>query len=316
MRITLLDKASLGPDTPISYLDALGEVEVYDSSTPEQVCERVCESDVIVINKIKINEAVLEKARNLKLICVFATGYDNIDLVAARKYNVAVCNVPGYSSQSVALQTVAMVTSLITHLTEYRKYVSSGQYTNSGVPNHLTPVFHELTGKKWGVIGYGGIGKTVANVAKALGADVLVNKRTPVDDALCVDLETLAAECDVISVHCPLTDQTRGMINKQLISKMKKSVIIVNEARGAVLNERDVAEAVLNGDIGGFGCDVYSVEPFGADHPYNLIKDLDNVILTPHSAWGAFESRARCMKIIVDNINSFNEGKTLNRVDI
>ena len=315
MKITVLDRASLGPDTPISPLQSVGEVECFESSTPEEVLYRVTESEILIINKVKITSAVLDAAKNLKLICIFATGYDNIDIESARNHGVAVCNVPGYSSESVALHTVALVTSLVTHLGEYTSYVRCGEYTDSGVPNRLVPVFHELYGKKWGVIGYGGIGKAVARIARAFGAEVLVNKRSPVEDANCVDIDTLAKECDVITVHCPLTSETRGMINKRLIGLMKPEVILVNEARGAVLNEEDVAAAVLSGRIAGFGCDVYSTEPFGKDHPYNSIMHLNNVLLTPHAAWGAYEARSRCMDIIVENIKSFYCGNTLNRVD-
>ena len=316
MLITLLDRASLGEDTPLGYLSEIGEVEIYDATKADEVCSRVACSEILIINKVKITKEVFEAAKKLKLICVFATGYDNIDLDEARAKNVAVCNVPGYSSPSVALQTVAMVTSLMTHLNEYRSYVKSGAYTSSGVPNCLVPVYHELAGKTWGIIGYGGIGKAVARVANAFDANVIVNKRNPVNDIRCVDLDTLASESDIITIHCPLTDLTRGMINARLIDLMKPSVILINEARGAVLNENDVADAVLSGKISGFGCDVYGVEPFTSDHPYNKIKDLDNVILTPHCAWGAYESRERCMNIIIDNIKSFLNSETLNRVDI
>jgi len=316
MKIIILDRAALGADTPVESLSALGDLEIYESSTPEETLCRVQNAEVLILNKVKITANVLESAKKLKLICVFATGYDNIDVKRAAELGVAVCNVPGYSSTSVALHTVALVTSLATHLTEYSRFVRTGEYTASGVPNKLVPVYHELAGKNWGVIGYGGIGKAVARIAEAFGANVLVNKRTYVSGVNVVDLETLARESDVISIHCPLTDRTRGIINRELISKMKRDIIIVNEARGAVVNERDIADAIKEEKIGAFGCDVYSVEPFGSDHPFNEIMDRDNVILTPHCAWGAYESRARCMSIIVDNIKSFYEGKMLNRVDI
>ena len=222
---------------------------------------------------------------------------------------------PGYSSESVALFTAAKVTALYTHLLEYRNFVNNGEYTAAGVPNRLVPVYHELYGKTWGIVGYGGIGKAVARIAKGLGARVLVNKRTPVDDAECVDIETLCRESDIITLHCPLNDGTRGLISKKMISLMKPSVIIVNEARGAVVVESDIRDAVLENRIAGYGCDVYSTEPFPGDHPYNDIMKLDNVILTPHAAWGAYEARERCLNVIIDNIRSFIDGKHLNRVD-
>lgn len=315
MRIVILDRASLGADTPIDKLRELGELSVYESSTPDEVLERVQDAEVIIINKIKVTKAVFDAARSLKLVCVFATGYDNIDIQAAKEHGVGVCNVPGYSSESVALFTAAKVAALYTHLLEYRNFVNSGEYTASGVPNRLVPVYHELYGKTWGIVGYGGIGKAVARIAKGLGARVLVNKRTPVEDAECVDVETLCKESDIITLHCPLNDGTRGLISKEKISLMKPSVIIVNEARGAVVVESDIRDAVLAGKIAGYGCDVYSSEPFSKDHPYSDIMKLDNVILTPHAAWGAYEARERCLNIIIENINSFIAGEFLNIVD-
>lgn len=317
MKITVLDKASLGTDTPFEFLGSLGDIEMFDATPPELLAERAGNSDVIIINKIKITREVLLAAKErLKLICVFATGYDNVDTVTAKELGIAVCNVPAYSTQSVALYTMSTTLALVTHLNEYRGYVNSGEYTKSGVPNKLTPVYHELDGMVWGIVGLGNIGKEVARLATAFGAKIIACKRTPVDFCECVSLDELCERSDIITLHCPLNDGTREIINAERIGRMKDGVIIVNEARGAVLNENDVANAVLSGKIGGFGCDVYSTEPFGSDHVYNKIKHLDNIILTPHAAWGSYESRTRCIKIIVNNIRSFMSGEKLNRVDI
>ena len=316
MKITILDKASLGEDTPFDSLRAIGELTIYERTAPEQVAKRAAESDVIIINKVKITREVLFAAKErLRLVCVFATGFDNVDTKAAREYGIAVCNVPGYSTESVALYTAATVLSLVTHLTEYSSYVKDGSYTKSGVPNKLIPVYHEIGGKTWGIIGLGNIGKAVARIAKALGANIIAHKRTPVDDYECVGLDELVKTSDIITVHCPLNEETKEMINAERIAMMKDGVIIVNEARGAIVNESDIRDAVLSGKIGGFGCDVYSKEPFDEDHPYNEIMHLDNVILTPHAAWGSFESRVRCVEIIASNIKCFYEGKIQNRVD-
>ncbi len=315
MKIVILDRASLGEDTPIEKLRELGELTVYDSSFADEVVERVKDADVVILNKVKITREVLYSADLLKLVCVFATGFDNIDISAAKERGIAVCNVPGYSSDSVALFTAAKVTALCSHLFEYKRFVTSGEYTAAGVPNRLTPVYHELAGKTWGIVGYGGIGKAVAKIARGFGAKVLVNKRTPVPGVECVDIDSLCKNSDIITLHCPLNDSTRGLICKEKIALMKKDVIIVNEARGAVVVESDIRDALINGDIGGYGCDVYSTEPFSKEHPYNDIMQLDNVILTPHAAWGAYEARERCLDIIIDNIKSFFDGKFLNRVD-
>lgn len=316
MKIAILDKASLGDDTPFDILTKFAEVTAYDRTAPELVAQRCKNTDVIIINKIKITRDVLKEAHGLKLVCVFATGFDNVDISAAKEFGIAVTNVPGYSTDSVALFTIATALSLFTHLTEYRKYVADGEYTASGVPNKLTPVYHELSGKVWGIVGLGNIGSAVAKAASALGAKIIACKRTPTDEYECVTIDELCERSDVISLHCPLNEETRELINKERISKMKQGVIIVNEARGAVVNESDIRDAVVSGKISGYGCDVYSTEPFGKDHPYNDIKNFDNVILTPHAAWGSYESRKRCIEIIASNIHSFFSGKTQNRVDL
>ncbi len=314
MKITILDKNSLGNDTPLDILDNYGEVTVYNSTANSECIDHIGESEIIILNKVKITKKILENAKKLKLICLFATGYDNIDINFAKEKGIAVCNVPAYSTDSVALITVATVLSLYTKLNEYTAYVRSGEYAHSGIPNLLTPVYHELKGKKWGIIGYGNIGKAVAKVAEALGANVLVNKRTPDPNANCVTLETLCKESDIITLHCPLNNETRGLIDKDTISLMKKSVIIVNEARGAVTDEADIATAITKGRISAFGSDVYSTEPFTETHPFWKIKDFSNVILTPHCAWGAYEARKRCIKIVSENIASFMNGKKKNRI--
>ena len=315
MKIVILDRASIGADTPLYALDKFGDVVCYDHSSPDEAKERAKDADIIIINKIKVTKDLMEYAKNLKLVCVFATGFDNIDITSARELGIGVCTVPGYSTASVVLYTIATVLGLSSKLYEYNAYVRSGEYTASGTPNLLMPVFHEISGKKWGIIGYGNIGKAVAKVAQAMGAKVIVNKRTPIEEVECVDIETICRESDIITIHCPLNDRTRSLIDSNKINIMKPSVIIVNEARGAVLDENAVACAIEEGKIAAFGCDVYSTEPFGVNHPFNRIKSMPNVLLTPHSAWGAYEARERCINVIADNIDSFISGKTLNRVD-
>lgn len=316
MKITVLDRESIGLDTPLGGLDAFGFVEVFDRTAPEDIVERISDSDVIIINKVKITREVIESSPKLRLICIFATGYDDIDVRAARERGVAVCNVPGYSTSSVTAMTVATVLALSTHLFNFSGYVKSGKYTASGLPNRLTPVFHDLSGKVWGIIGCGDIGGSVAAVATALGARVITYQRHRHSVYDTVSLEELCRTSDIITVHCPLNDESRGMINTGTVSLMKNGVILVNCARGAVFNEGDVAEAVINGKIGGLGCDVYSNEPFSHEHPYTRLLDFDNVIFTPHCAWASYEARVKCIGIICDNINSFFNNKILNRVDI
>lgn len=315
MLIKILDKATLGNDLDFSVLEKYGNIEIYDCTDDTEIYSRIQDVEIIIINKIKINEEVLKYANKLKLICVFATGYDNIDIGAARNKGIAVCNVPAYSTESVALLTVTCVLNLWTHLNEYSDFVSSGRYTADGMANRLTPVYHEIKGKTWGIVGFGNIGKRVAEIATVLGANVIVNKRVKTDGCRCVDLDTLCKESDIITLHCPLNEQTYHLINSGKIEMMKSNVVLVNEARGNVTDETAVAEAVLNGKIGAFGSDVYSHEPFAQDHPFNQIKHLENVCLTPHCAWAAYESRVRALEIVCENISSFISGKNQNRVD-
>lgn len=314
MKIVVLDRNSIGLDTPLEALYKLGEVTVYDSTPPVAVAQRIADADIIVLNKVRIGENELKAAECLRLICIFATGFDNVDTECARERGVAVCNVPGYSTDSVTAFTVATVLALSTHLREYNDFVRVGDYSSSGAPNRLVPVYHDISGKTWGIIGLGNIGRSVARVAEAFGARVLANKRTPTDDYECVDIDTLCSESDIITIHCPLNAESRNLINRDRISLMKDSVILVNEARGAVVNEADVAEAIKKGMIGAFGSDVYTAEPFDKDHPFYDIKAFDNVLLTPHAAWGSYEARTRCINIISKNIRSFLAGGSLNRV--
>lgn len=316
MKITVLDAGTLGADLSLEPLKEIGECTVYNTTSPEEVADRIFDCDVVVINKIKLNESNLPYAKNLKLICVAATGYDNIDVAYCKENGIAVCNVEGYSSHSVSQVTVAMVLSLVNHLNEYTQFVRNGEYSDSGVANRLTPVYHELNGMTWGIVGFGNIGKDVGNVAKALGCKLLVCKRTPVDGYECADIDTICRESDIITIHTPLNDGTRNLINKERLALMKNDVVIVNAARGAVTDESAIADALLSGSIGAFGTDVYSVEPLEKNHPLYSIKDLPNVMLTPHMAWGAYESRKRCLDEIVSNINDFCNGGIKGRVDL
>lgn len=316
MKITVLDAKTLGDDLDLSPLSSVGEPEIYENTPPELVAERIDDSEVVIINKVKLNESNLTGAKKLRLICIAATGYDNIDVAYCKKAGIAVCNVVGYSTDSVAQITVASVLSLACHLKEHTASVSSGEYSASGVANKLTPVYHELAGKTWGIIGYGNIGRKVGEIARAFGCKVIANRRSATNEAECVSLDTLCSESDIITVHTPLNDSTRGLINKEKIALMKKDVIIVNTARGAVTDESELARAIKEGRIGALGSDVYSVEPFGEDHPFYEIKERSNVCFTPHMAWGAYEARKRCLEDIIENIRSFYSGDIRSRVDL
>ena len=312
-KIVVLDAATLGDDLSLSPLEAVGDVTVYRVSPPETVRERITGADAVILNKVKIGEAQLPAEGAPGIICVAATGFDNIDLEACRRNGVAVANVRGYSSESVMQVTVGLVLSLITHLPAYCAATADGSYTRGGNANLLSPAYHEIAGLTWGVVGAGKIGSRVADVARALGCRVLTNRRVP--DGVSVGLDTLLQESDIITIHTPLNDETRGLIGKDEIARMKDGVILVNMARGAVTDEAAVAEAVENGKIGALGCDVYSVEPFTETHPYYAIRERDNVLLTPHMSWGAYEARDRCLREMILNMQAFFASEGRNRVD-
>lgn len=314
MKISVLDVDTLGDDLNLDEISRLGEVVVYPLTRQNEVKERICDSDVLILNKVKLNSENLPYAKKLKLICITATGFDNVDIDYCKEHNIGVCNVAGYSTDSVVQLTIAMAFSLATNLTFFDKYSKSGEYTNSNIFNCVKPVFHEISGMTWGVVGLGNIGKKVADIAKAMGCRVLAYKRTPVSDFECVDIDTLCEKSDIITLHTPLNADTKHLVNKERLKLMKKNAILINVARGAVVDENAVTEAIINGELGGLGIDVYSTEPMQKDSPYQKLLGRDNVIFTPHMAWGAYEARQRCVDEVCENIKSFIEGKNRSRI--
>lgn len=314
MNIVILDAATLGADIDLSPITSMGKATVYEKTAQGEIGTRLADAEVAVVNKLKMNAETLGEAKHLRLICVTATGYDNVDLDYCRARGIALCNVPAYSTDSVANVTLAMALSLTTHLTAYRDYVGSGNYTASGVANCLTPTFHELSALTWGVVGGGAIGRRVARLAAAFGCRVLLCRRGEEREFKKVDIDTLCREADIISLHVPLSETTRHMINARRLSMMKKGAILVNVARGAVCDEAALVEAIENGTLGGLGVDVFEKEPFPAGHPYERVMGRDNVCLTPHMAWGSVEARARCVATIRENIAHFFGGTPQNRI--
>lgn len=288
---------------------------LYPASLPEEIAPRLDSCEVAVVNKLKMNADTIGSCKALRLICVFATGYDNIDLDFCRSRGIAVCNVVGYSTASVAQVTVSTALSLVTHLPAFSAFVSSGKYQKSGVANCLIPVYHEIAGMTWGIAGYGHIGQAVGSVAQALGCRVIAYKRTPSPDVETVDLDTLCRESDILSVHLPLNDNTRGLFGKAEIAKMKNTAVFINMARGAITDEAALAEAIKKKRLGALGADVYAQEPFPIDHPFNDILSFENVCLTPHMAWGAKEARERCLAEVCENIRVFASGGRRCRVE-
>lgn len=316
LEIVILDSATLGDDVTFSMLERLGNLTVYEKTVPDEVEARIKNADVVIVNKICLTESNLCTADKLRLVCVTATGYDNVDVAYCKKRGIGVCNVTGYSSDSVAQVTAAMALSLFNNLSEFDSYVKNGDYTKSGINNSVKPVFCELNKKVWGIVGLGSIGRRTAEIAKALGCRVIAYKRTPDTEYDCVSIEELCKSSDIISLHLPLTDKTRNLIDEEKIHMMKNNAIVINVARGAIVDEAALCRAVKNGSLGGIAVDVYTKEPLSEDSPYNTVRDLSNVILTPHMAWAAYESRMRCLEEVGMNIDAFFAGVIRNRVDI
>ena len=314
MTICFPDAGTVGTDIDASVLSRFGNAVIYTATSPDEMPSRLADADIIVTNKSRLPASLLEKLPKLKLVCITATGYDNVDTVYAKAHGIAVCNVEGYSTDSVAQVTVGTVLSLVNHAGEYDAFCKSGAYTASGIQNRLTPVFHELAGKTWGIYGYGAIGQKVGMIARAFGCELLVCKRTPINDVPCVTLAELFEKSDIISLHTPLNDGTRRSVNEEILSRAKPSLVLVNAARGAVLDEEAVTRAVLEGRIAAFGTDVYDGEPMAADSPFTRLCGCGNVVFTPHMAWGAYEARVRLMEEILQNIASFLEGGSRGRV--
>lgn len=314
MRAVFLDAETVGDDVHFQSLSDIVEVTVYPLTAPQDVSGRIADADIVVVNKIRLNAANLSSASHLSLICVAATGYDNIDTEYCRLHGIAVCNVVGYSTHSVAQLTVALVLHLYLHLSAFAEYVGSGSYSASGVANRLYPAFHELCGKTWGIVGGGNIGRQVAAIAAAFGCRVIVCRRKTDPDYPTVSLIELCRQSDIITVHTPLTADTRGMISRQMVDMMKQGVVFVNTARGGVTDEQALADAVLSGKLGGLGTDVYAEEPFSEHHPFYPIRNHPNVCMTPHMAWGAWEARQRCIDEIAENIRAFLNGEMRSRI--
>ena len=315
MKICFLDTGTLGDDLSLDSFSEFGEVVTYPSTAPSEVLARAQGADVLVVNKVKLNRTTLGENPTVRLICLAATGYDNVDTAFCREKGIGVCNVIGYSTDAVTQLTISMALSLITHLPEYDRYVKDGSYSASGIANRLSPVYHEIAGKTWGIAGFGNIGRAVAKVADALGCRVLVYKRTPVSDYPCVSFETLCKESDILSLHLPLNEGTRNLLDQKHIDLLKPNAIVINVARGAVADEAALAKTLKERKIGGLGIDVYSTEPFPKEHPYTGILDLPNLCLTPHMAWGGYETRVRLLEEIKENIRSFLRGESRSRVD-
>ncbi len=312
MKIVFLDGKSIGDDWNIEQFQALGEVVMYENSGEDEIPERVADADVVVVNKSEMNEMALAGAKNLKLVCVTATGTNNLDKEYLAERKIAWRNVAGYSTENVAQHTFALLFFLLEKMAYYDGYVKSEKYVNDKMFTHFGATFHELAGSTWGIIGMGAIGQRVAGLAKAFGCRVIYysttgNNKQP--DYERVDLKTLLQTSDIVSVHAPLTEETRLLMNQEAFALMKNTAIFINVGRGPIVDEQALADALNAGQIAAAGLDVLAKEPMAPDNPLRFIKDSNRLVITPHIAWASVEARARLMEIVARQIKEFFEGK-------
>lgn len=318
MKIVMLDRNSVGMDMDVSIFAQLGEFEAHDVADRQSCKEWIRDADVVIFNKTRLDEDMLKDAPKVQLLCVTATGYDNIDLEYARKRKIAVANVKDYSTPAVAQHTFALALYVLEKIGYYDNYVKSGAYSNQLGFSNFDEKYWELEGKTWGIIGLGNIGKKVAAIASAFGCSVIYYSASGKNDNADyqrVDLDTLLKKSDVLSIHCPLTERTKGLINKSTLSKMKSTAILINVARGPVVKDEDLYEALENGVIAGAGLDVLGVEPMEKTNPLGKIQDSRKLLITPHMAWASVEARTRCLEEVYKNIEAFMAGKKRNRVE-
>jgi len=315
MKIVFLERTTVTTgDMDLSPFETLGEVVYCESYDKTQMREAAKDADVLILNKTVVDKAFFDACPRLKCICLLATGYNNIDLVTARERGIAVCNVPGYSTDAVAQLVFGFLLQLAVSLPQYQKSTRDGVWCSSTRSTYLSWEMHELAGKTLGIVGYGAIGQKVAQIGKAFGMHILVHTRTVREDGIATfaSLQEVLQHADFLSLHCPLTEQTKGLIGKQELEMMKPTAFLVNTSRGAVVQEQALADALNNGVIAGAGIDVLETEPMDSSCPYRTAK---NCLVTPHIAWAATEARARLLVEVAENIRAFASGKRRNRVD-
>ncbi len=309
MNIVFLDAKTMGEVPNLKMLEKSGNYTSYPITLPHERKERIKTADIVITCKVIIDREMIDSCPGLKLICVAATGTNNVDVEYAHSKGIAVKNVAGYSSESVAQLTVSMVLALVSRIGYYDNFVKSGDYSRSDMFTHYGPRFFELKGKNLGIIGLGNIGARVAEIFSAFGLNIFyhsVSGKNISDKYKHLDLNKLLSTSDIITIHCPLNSQTKNLIHKGNISLMKPDAILVNMARGGIVNESDIVTALNSGQIGAFGTDVFEKEPIPADSPFYQLNSKDNVIFTPHIAWTSVEARTLLIEKLVDNIKTFS----------
>ncbi|MEI8094706.1 MAG: NAD(P)-dependent oxidoreductase [Spirochaetales bacterium] len=317
MKITFLDAASLGPGLDFSAFERWGVAEFYDNTALSERAARLHDTTVAIANRVVFDEAVFLACPQLKLILLTATGYNNVDLDAARKYRVGVCNVVGYSTASVAQHTFALLLALMEQTSWLDAYAKS-HWAGSTTFGHLQRPFHEIEGKRWGIIGLGAIGRRVAGLAQAFGAEPVYFSTTDQDRAGSwprLQLETLLATSDIVSIHSPLNDRTRGLLGVKELGWMRASAYLVNVGRGGIVDERALALALDRGELAGAALDVTLPEPPLADNPLLRLKRPERLVISPHLAWASVEARNRCLVEVGLNLQAWLDGERRNRLD-
>jgi glycerate dehydrogenase len=310
MNIVILDSETLGPDLPVDKIKEFGNVTLYPRSFPDDVVSKVENCDIIITNKVRLNRETLESS-SAKLVLVAATGTNNVDLEACKDLGIEVANVSGYSTESVAQHTFALFFALVHRIHDYHQFVVSGMWTQSGLFTNFGHPFFNLSGKTWGIFGMGNIGKEVAKIASAFGCHVIYSSRTPKKQYEHVEFDELLARSDILSIHCPLTDDTRDKFNMAAFKAMKKSAVLINVSRGPVIQEHDLKTALETKEIQGAGLDVLSKEPPAADHPLLHCEAARSLVITPHNAWASKEARMHLFDGLLFNLSQFRDGVPL-----
>lgn len=319
MKLVILERNSAGTDVDVSCFEKFGEVTCYPNTVAANTAERVKDADIILANKAPLNESTLKDAPNVKLICLLATGFDNVDLAYCKSRGIKVTNVINYCTSTVAQHTLLLALALSEKIAFYDDYVKSGAYSAQDRFSNFDRTFYDLEGKTWGIIGMGTIGRRVAGLAQAFGCRVIfysASGKSTCTDYERVEFDTLLQESDILSLHCPLSDRTRGLINKDALSKMKETTILVNVARGPVVDTQALYDALVADQIAGAGLDVLEQEPMAKDNPLAQIKDSTKLIITPHMAWASLESRTHLVEEVAKNIEAFLAGENRNVVNL
>jgi len=317
MKIVILDGFTENPgDLSWEGFESLGDLTVYDRTAKEEVIDRIGDAEAVIVNKTPLDKAVFEACPQIRYVGVLATGYNVIDIKAARERGIPVCNIPTYGTTAVAQMTFALLLEICHHVREHSEAVKKGEWSNNADWCFWKYPLMELAGKKMGIIGFGRIGQAVGKLAKAFGMEVLAfdahQNESGKEIGAYVSLDELLKEADVISLNCPLFPETEGIINEKNIKKMKDGVILINTSRGPLIKEEDLAKALHEGKVYAAACDVVSTEPIRPDNP---LLGCYNSILTPHIAWAPKESRQRLMDVAVANLKAFVEGKWINVVN-